>query len=577
MEAYFRLFTLLKGSYGQVALKVSLGLLIVGTYVGQAFAVARALSVLFMEKSLYPALPMVLIVTILIGIRAFLLWIDETYGKKIASVIKNRLRERLFKKLLQLGPGYQENYRSGNLQSVLIDGVESVEPFLTGYIPQLIVGLLGAGCIVAYIWTLDWVLGVIILSGVLIAVLSPQFGSNVFGKIILEYWLSYAKLNAQYIDALQGMTTLKIFQAGKRKGEELESEARKLYDWSMKSLGVSLMDSTIVKSAGAIGAVLTTGVGALRVADSLITPENLFVILFLSVECFRPLVDLNKYWHQSLLGFAAARGIFALLDADAVIKDEGDKGQTGRQADRELPSLEFKDVSFAYLHGKRPAVKNISLTIKPGEKVAFVGKSGAGKSTLVNLILRFFDPQTGDILLSGRKLRDYPLAELRSRIAAVFQDTYLFYGTVAENLRIARPGASMEELERAARFAEAHEFIGELPQGYDTVIGERGVRLSGGQRQRIAIARAFLKDAPLLILDEATSNVDSQSEEKIQHALEHLMENKTTLIIAHRLSTIQNADRIFVMDDQEIKEDGTHDRLIRAEGAYARLIEAQHD
>lgn len=574
MKTYFRLFTLLQGSSGQILLKVALGLLVMATYVGQAFAAARAMKLLFIEKSFYPVIPLLAMIAVLIVVRAFLLWLDETYGKKIASVIKNRLRERLLKKLLDLGPGYQENYRSGNLQSVLIDGVESIEPFLTGYIPQLLMGILGAGGIIAYIWTLDWVLGLIVAAGVLIAVLSPQFGSNIFGKIILEYWLSYAKLNAQYIDALQGMTTLKMFQASGLKGKELEKEARSVYNWSMQSLGVSLLDSTIVKGAGALGAVLATGVGALRVAGGSLAPADLFVVLFLAVECFRPLIDLNKYWHQSFLGFAAARGIFALLDEKVIIEEKSKAGVAENPV--KVPSLEFRGVSFAYAQGTRPAVKDISLQIRPGEKVAFVGKSGSGKSTLVNLILRFFDPQSGEILLDGRKLEDYPLSDLRSWISVVFQDTYLFYGTVAENLRIAKPEASLAELERAARLAGAHEFIRELPQGYDTVTGERGVRLSGGQKQRIAIARAFLKDAPLLILDEATSNVDSQSEGKIQHALEHLMENKTTLIIAHRLSTIQNADRIFVMEDQVVQESGTHGELLRKKGLYTQLIEAQH-
>ncbi|WP_083329694.1 ABC transporter ATP-binding protein [Clostridium formicaceticum] len=191
--------------------------------------------------------------------------------------------------------------------------------------------------------------------------------------------------------------------------------------------------------------------------------------------------------------------------------------------------------------------------------------------------MRFFDPQAGSILMNGLDIREYSLEDLRNQIAVVFQDTYLFYGTVSENLSVAKPNATLEELERAAKLAGAHEFIVDLPQGYDTVIGERGIRLSGGQKQRLSIARAFLKDAPLLILDEATSNVDALSEEKIQHALEHLMKNKTTILIAHRLSTIQNADRIFVMDDQELKEEGNHRELLFKKGFYAQLIEAQHE
>jgi len=426
-----------------------------------------------------------------------------------------------------------------------------------------------------YIWTLDPIVGWITAAGLLIAVGSPQIGSNFFKRIILEYWKSYAKLNAQYIDGIQGMSTLKIFQASKIKGQELEVEAKDVYKRSMKSLGVSLLDSAIVKWGAAAGAAFATGVGGLRVTTGNLPPQHLFVILFLTVECFRPLNDLNRLWHQSFLGFAAARGIFNLLDEPLIVEEKSDS--TSKAFNPYLPNLTFKKVTFAYSGGKRPAVKNVSFHIKSGEKVAFVGKSGSGKSTIVQLIMRFFDPQSGTILLNGKDIREYSFQDLRDKIAVVFQDTYLFYGTVSENLKVGNPNATQEELEKAAQLAVAHEFIMELPKGYDTVIGERGVRLSGGQKQRLSIARAFLKDAPLLILDEATSNVDALSEEKIQHALGHLMKNKTTILIAHRLSTIQNADRIFVIDDQELKEEGNHGELLFKKGFYAQLIKAQYE
>ncbi|SNS93866.1 ABC-type multidrug transport system, ATPase and permease component [Anaerovirgula multivorans] len=575
MNLYFRLFTFLKGARGQLALKISIGLFMMSTYVGQAFATAATMRRVFGGGSVDEIFPLLLVIAVLIVIRTFLFRIDEIYGKKIACHIKNRLRERLLMRLMDLGPGYQENYRSGNLQSVLIDGVESLEPFLTGYIPQLLVSLIGSGAVVIYIWTLDPIVGWITAGGLLIAVGAPQIGSNFFKRIILEYWQSYAKLNAQYIDGLQGMTTLKVFQASKIKGQELEAEAKDVYRRSMKSLGASLLDSAIVKWGAAAGAAFATAVGALRVTTGNLPPQHLFVILFLTVECFRPLNDLNRLWHQSFLGFAAARGIFNLLDEPLIVEERNDSTSIAIEAS--LPELTFKEVSFAYSGGKRPAVKNVSFHIKSGEKVAFVGKSGSGKSTIVQLIMRFFDPQSGSILLNGEDIREYSFEDLRDKIAVVFQDTYLFYGTVSENLRVANPKATQEELERAAQLAGAHEFIAELPQGYDTVIGERGIRLSGGQKQRLSIARAFLKDAPLLILDEATSNVDALSEEKIQHALEHLMKNKTTILIAHRLSTIQSADRIFVMDDQELKEEGNHQELLFKKGFYAQLIKAQHE
>jgi len=376
---------------------------------------------------------------------------------------------------------------------------------------------------------------------------------------------------------MQGMTTLKMFNAGGRKGQELAEEAWGHYRHSMRGLSVSLLDSAVVKWAAAAGAAMAAGVGALRVSTGDLPLVGLFVILFLSVECFRPLNDLVMQWHRSFLGIAAVRGIFEILDTRPTIHNSSStNGDDNAGLSLSRPEIEFINVTFAYGEGRRPAVKNVSLRVNPGETVALVGKSGSGKSTLVNLLLRFFDPQEGKILLNGKDIKDYPLSTLRSQIAVVFQDTYLFYGTVTDNLSIARPTATRAELERAATLANAHEFMIDLKDGYQTHIGERGVRLSGGQKQRLSIARAILKNAPLLILDEATSNVDGASEKLIQESLENLVRDRTTIIIAHRLSTIQRADRIIVLDGQRVKEVGTHSDLLNSSGIYAQLVRLQN-
>src|SRR6185436_11737808 len=232
-------------------------------------------------------------------------------------------------------------------------------------------------------------------------------------------------------------------------------------------------------------------------------------------------------------------------------------------------------VTFAYPGGRRPAHEGLSFAVAAGERIGIVGPSGAGKSTVARLLLRLHDPQSGRVLVGGRDIRSLRLAELRQVIAVVSQDTYLFHGTVEDNLRMGKPGATAAELEDAARAANAHEFIARLPQGYQTVVGERGVRLSGGQRQRIAIARALLRDAPILVLDEALSAVDAESEAVIQEALDRLMQGRTTLIFAHRLSSVIGADRIFALDDGRVAETGTHTELMARRGAYHRLMAAQ--
>ena len=237
-------------------------------------------------------------------------------------------------------------------------------------------------------------------------------------------------------------------------------------------------------------------------------------------------------------------------------------------------AISFDHVSFSYSTGAQ-ALQDVSLEIAPGSTVALAGRSGSGKSTILNLLLRFYDPSEGTICINGKDLKSFSLEYLQSRIAVVFQDSFLFYGTIMDNIKMARPDADESEVIEAAKAANAHDFITLLPDGYQTKIGERGLTLSGGERQRISIARAILKNAPIVLLDEATSSVDAHSEKLIQEALKHLLQGKTTIIVAHRLSTIQNADKIYVMDAGRIVESGRHEELLRKNGIYRNLVEAQ--
>jgi len=321
-----------------------------------------------------------------------------------------------------------------------------------------------------------------------------------------------------------------------------------------------------------VGAAAALGLGAWRVQAGEMSLGALLVVLMLGIEVFRPLRELRVVLHQGMLGISAAGGIIEILEAEPLARaTERPLLDTASLA----PTVTFEGVTFSYPGGRRIAHDDLSFEVKAGERIGIVGPSGAGKSTIARLLLRFYDPERGRVMIGGCDLRDLTLDQLRGLIAVVSQDTYLFHGTVAENLRMGKPGATPAELQGAARAANAEEFITRLPQGYDTVVGERGIRLSGGQRQRIAIARALLRDAPILILDEALSAVDAESEAVIQEALDRLMEGRTTLIFAHRLSSVIGADRILTLEAGRVVETGTHAELMSLGGAYHRLMAAQ--
>jgi ABC-type multidrug transport system fused ATPase/permease subunit len=323
------------------------------------------------------------------------------------------------------------------------------------------------------------------------------------------------------------------------------------------------------------GLALAIGVGALRFEAGVLTITELLVLLMLNREAFRPLRDLQSAFHATYSAEAAAGGIFELLESESAVTDPGSGERPARPFGDTAPAVDFDGVSFAYDAAARPALRDFSLAVAPRETVAIVGRSGAGKTTVVSLLLRFFDPQSGRIRIDGVDVRAIALVRLRAMVAVVSQDIYLFHGTIYDNVAFGRPGASDPEVRQALQLANAAEFVDALPAGAETVVGDRGLTLSGGQRQRLAIARALIKDAPILVLDEATSSVDVRGERIVQEALERAREGRTTLVIAHRLSTVRSADRIVVLDEGRAIELGDHAALVACGGAYAELVAHQ--
>ena len=572
-----RLLALVRCARAQVLVAVAIGLAITATYIGQGLVVAHALARIFDGRPFTDITGLLLASIVLIVLRAGLIWAREQAATEIAATVKLALRARLYEHLLALGPGYLLRTRTGMVLTTLVNGVEALDRYAAVFVPQLLVSLVGTLACVAIIATVDPVVGVVVLACGASVVFAPRVMRRMLSESSRTYWRRWRTLGAEYLDAVQGMSTLKALGATRTHGEKLRERSWGFYRASLRLTAISNMSVGVIGLAESGGLALAIGVGALRFEAGALSITELLVLLLLSREAFRPLKDLQTAFHSTYSAEAAAGGIFDLLEAEPAIADPVGASRPSRDriAGTSSPAVSFDHVSFAYRAGARPALDDFSLAVSPRETVAIVGPSGAGKTTVLSLLLRFFDPDAGRVCVDGVDVREIGLARLRSLASVVSQDVYLFYGTVFDNVAFGRPGATPDEVRRALRLANAAEFVEALPAGADSVIGDRGLTLSGGQRQRLAIARALVKDAPILVLDEATSSVDVEGEGIVQEALERVRAGRTTLVIAHRLSTVRSADRIVVLDAGRAVELGGHAQLITAGGAYAQLVARQ--
>lgn len=570
-QLYFRLLRYVKPYWGVFALSIVGMLLSAATEVALPIAVKPFLDGTFVKKDPFLITWVPIFMVLLYVVRGAGAYLGTYASAWVGNKVVMDLRDLMFRRMLALPLGYFHDNTTGNLISRFTFDVAQVTGAATNVVTVLIkdsVTILG---LLAYLLYIDWKLTLISL------IMVPPIA------VVVRYFnVRLRNMSRKTQDAMGDITqvlqetvecnkVVKIFGGQEYEAQRFAATSDRLRGFSMKQTAAAAGNVPIVQLLAAMAVAVVVYYATVKAQSDATTVGGFVSFLAAMLLLTPPLKRLTGVAEHLQRGLAAAESVFALLDENP----EKDEGRV--TLERARGEIGFHNAKFRYPRADQPALKNVTLSIHAGETIALVGSSGGGKTTFANLVPRFYHPDFGTITIDGHDIEALSLASLRRNIALVSQEVALFNDTVAANIAYGQAaGASREAIERAAAAAHALEFIRAMPQGFDTLIGENGVRLSGGQRQRLAIARTILKDAPILILDEATSALDSESEKHVQDALEHLMQGRTTIVIAHRLSTIENADRIVVLDQGEIAEIGTHAELLAKGGIYANLHGIQY-
>jgi len=485
--------------------------------------------------------------------------------------IMHDLRVQIFSHIQQLHLGYFDRIPVGRLITRMTNDVDVLNELFTSGVVNLVGDLVSlVGIVVIMLW-LDWRLALVCFSVVpLLFIATLVFKAKVRGSY-RRVRAAIARINAFLQENITGMSVVQLFGQEERKLGEFDERNREHLDANLASILYYAVYYPVISLISALSIALIVWYGGLRTLEGTITLGVLVAFFQYTDRFYKPISDLSEKFNILQSAMASSERIFSLLETPPEISSP----LSPRYLEKVRGSLEFRNVSFSY-RTDVPVLKNISFSVSPGEKVAIVGATGSGKSTIINLLCRFYDVDRGQVLVDGVDVRELSLDQLRQNIAVVLQDVFLFSGSVEENLRLWDRPVSYTELEWATQQVQAHPFIRALPEGYSTPVTERGSSLSAGQRQLLAFARALVHDPKILVLDEATSSIDTETEILLQEAVERLMENHTSLIVAHRLSTIQHCDRIIVLHQGEIREVGSHEELLKEQGIYYRLYQLQY-
>lgn len=505
--------------------------------------------------------------------------------------IKSNVRSMLVQKMFLLGPGYVAQKRTGELVSIMTSRVEWLMNYYVLYLPAIVSAIINAGIFIVFLFYVDYLTGFTALISCIAMIVIPMFFFSIMRKRGIEEWNNHARYYSNCLDGIQGMISLKALGADNWYVQYVKTTGVDLRTAVMKHLKVTMLEGAFSEFFARVGSALTLAVLAIRLSMGSVGSELIILAFFATGAAFVPMLTLINAWHMGFQGVAAAYSIEDMLKADNIENLMGDilpkellphnelteyiNGNDGAKTNTDSATIEFDNVEFSYDTEDDFSLKNISFKIQPNKMLALVGSSGSGKTTIANLLEGFYKINSGNIRINGEILSEDNIDIIRGMITAVWQDSHLFDGTVYENIAIGKRNATKEDVKIAAQKAEIHEFISSLPYGYETEVGENGKLFSTGERQRIVMARAFLKDSPILIFDEATSALDRENEIKIQCNFNELRKGKTVLVIAHRLQTILEADEICILNKGAIVDRGTHGELSVNSELYKKIMGEQ--
>lgn len=492
------------------------------------------------------------------------------YSYQASANARTTLRRLIYQKLLRLGMTYQQVEKTSGIVQLSIEGVEQLEIYFGKYIPQFFYSLLAPITLFVCLSFISFKAALVFMLGVPLIPLSIVAIMKVAKRILKAYWNNYANLGETFLENLQGLTTLKVYNQDERKHQEMNEEAEGFRQITMKVLSMQLNSINVMDLIAFGGSAIGTIVALYEFKRGMLQVGDLIVIILLSSEFFIPLRLLGSYFHIAMNGMAASDRIFALLDAP-----EEEEGALEMMPSSPQTVIQLSHLNFSY-DGERQVLQDISLDLKSGGLTAIVGESGSGKSTIASLLLAQRRVANGSILINNLPLSDVRKEELYRYVSLVSAHSHIFKGTIRENLLMAREGVTTDEMMQALRTARLESFVMQLPQGLDTEVSDNGSSLSGGQKQRLALARVILADRPVIIFDEATSNIDVESEEAIWESIYELAKQKTVLVISHRLASVKEAKVIYVLNEGQLVESGTHHELMHRGGHYARMVEKQH-